>query len=155
VTCSIAAGALTVGDHYNFKLKVTDSASVAEKQTSSASAKVTVKSALAVPGTPKVNHTRLVVSQLLAVTGKIPSAGTAPFAWEWLVSINGGAYTVATQCTANSVTGAASGATITCTVSGGTLTVGDTYHFELSVTDSATSPETAVSAASRTVTVVA
>jgi hypothetical protein len=154
VTCAITGGTLTVGDHYNFKLAVSDSAHAVESKTSSASAKVTVKSALTAPAAPNVSHTRLVVSQLLTVTGRISSSGTSKYSWQWWVSVNGGAYVLATQCAVNSGSGASSG-TVTCTIAGGTLTVGDTYNFELRVTDSATAPETEVSAPSRTVTVVA
>ncbi len=153
-TCSIAAGALTAGDHYNFKLEVTDSATTAETKNSAASAKVTVKSELAAPSAPTVSSTRLVVTQKLTVSAKLPSTGTASYSWQWLVSVNGGSYVDATQCAPSSGTGGAASAHVACSIVGGTLTVGDTYSFELVVTDSATTPETATSAASATVEVV-
>jgi hypothetical protein len=154
VTCSIAANALTAGDHYNFKLEVKDSATSVETETSAASARVTVKSMLTAPGAPSVSSTRLVVSQTLTVTGTLPSSGSSPYSWQWLISVNGGSYVDATQCAANSGSGGGSGAHVTCTIAGGTLTVGDTYSFELVVTDGATVSETVTSAASQTVTVV-
>ncbi len=155
VTCSIASGTLTVGDTYAFKLAVSDGASTTESATTSASSTVHVKSTLVAPAAPSLSTSHLVVSQTLTVKGKIPSSGTSKYAWTWYVSVNGGAYTAATQCSTNSGTGAGAGVTETCTIAGGTLTVGNTYAFELHVTDSATAPETVVSAASKTVSVVA
>ncbi|MGC2788899.1 MAG: thermopsin family protease [Thermoplasmata archaeon] len=151
-TCSIAASTLTVGDHYTFKLRVGDSATTSETETSAASAKVTVSSALTSPAAPTVSTTSLVVTHALTVKGKIPSTGSSPYAWEWLISVNGGSYVPATQCTVNSGTGAAASHTETCTVPANKLTIGDTYSFELVVTDGATTPQTQTSAASATVT---
>ena len=153
-TCSIAANALHAGDTYAFELRVRDSATSTATTYSAASSTVAVSKELTAPSAPSVSSTRLVVSQTLTVTGTLPTTGSAPYAWQWLVSVNGGAYVDATQCSANSGTGDAAGAHVTCTIAGGTLTVGDTYSFELKVTDSATVAETATSAASRTVTVV-
>jgi len=152
-TCSIAAGSLTVSDTYAFKLKVTDSATTAEVQTSAASATVTVKSALTAAAAPTLSATLLDVNQALTVTGILPSTGTSTYSWQWLVSINGGADVAATQCAANSGVGGAAGATKTCIIALGTLVAGDTYSFELQVTDSASLPEVATSLASPTVTV--
>ncbi|MGA8543346.1 MAG: hypothetical protein WB947_07425, partial [Thermoplasmata archaeon] len=153
VTCSIAASTLTVGDHYTFELKVGDSATASETKTSAASAKVTVSSALTPPAAPTVSTTSLVVTHALTVKGTIPTTGSSPYAWEWMISVNGGSYVPATQCTVNSGTGAAAGHTVTCSIAANTLTVGDTYSFELVVTDGATTPQTQTSAASATVTV--
>jgi hypothetical protein len=113
---------------------------------------VYVKSALTAPSTPSVSHTGLVVSQTLTVKSTIKGTGTSPFDWEWMVSTNGGAYTLATQCAVDSGSGGSQ--TVTCTIAGGTLTVGDTYTFELKVADSASAPEHVSSAASKVVTVV-
>jgi Thermopsin len=154
VTCVIAANTLASGDHYNFKLKVSDSATSSESQTSAASAQVKVKTALGAPAKPTVSSTRLDVAQTLTVSGAIPGSGSSPLSWQWLVSVNGGSYVSATQCAVNSGSGASEGASVTCSVAGGTLTVGDTYSFELQVTDGATVAETQTSAASKTVTVV-
>jgi len=153
-TCSIPANYLTAGDTYAFELRVTDSATLAETQTSSASSTVRVASALTAPGAPSVSSTSLVVSRTLTVTGTMPSTGTAPYSWQWLVSVNGGAFVPTTQCTVNSGAGAAAGSTISCTIAGNTLKVGDTYSFELKVTDSATTSETQTSLASSKVTVI-
>ncbi len=154
VTCTIAAGALSNGHTYAFELKVKDSATSKSTAYSLASATVTVSKELGTPSTPSVSSTRLVESQTLTVTGKIPTSGSAPYSWQWLVSVNGGGYVDATQCAVESGTGGAAGATVTCTIAGGTLTVGDTYTFELVITDGATVAETTTSAASKTVTVV-
>ena len=153
VACSVAASTLKMGDTYGFKLQVTDSAATSETQTSSASSVVTVSSALTAPVAPTLTAAKLDVNQVLAVAGVIPSTGTSPYAWQWLVSIDGAAYVAATQCTVNSGTGASGSETETCSVTAGTLTVGDTYAFELQVTDSASTVETLPSSASVTVTV--
>ncbi len=154
VTCSIAAGALHAGDTYAFELKVVDSSTETATTHSDPSSGVKVSKTLTAPAKPSVSSTRLVVSQTLTVTGTLPSTGSATFTWQWLVSVNGGGYVDASQCSQNSGSGGANGAQVTCTISGNTLTVGYTYSFELVVTDGATVSETATSAASRTVTVV-
>jgi hypothetical protein len=64
-------------------------------------------------------------------------------------------YSNATQCAVNDGTGASAGATETCSIAANALTAGDTYTFELRVTDSATSPITQTSAATSAVTVTA
>ena len=141
-TCSIAGNTLTAGDNYAFEVRVTDSATTAETTTSAASATVTVSTKLTAPATPTV----VTSGTTQTVTGTIPSTGTATYSWTWLVSINGAAFATATQCTHNSGSGAAAGATETCAASG--LSTTKTYSWELQVTDSATTPETATSAAS-------
>jgi hypothetical protein len=153
--CVIAPNTLTVGDSYNFRLSVTDSATASESSLTSESSTVFVKAALGTPGKPTVNHTTLVVSATLTVKGKIPTGGTGPYKWEWFVKVNGGAFQEATQCAAPTGSGASQGATETCTIAGGTLTVGDQYQFALKVTDSASAPESTGSALSKTVTVIA
>jgi hypothetical protein len=152
-TCSIAVSTLTVGDTYAFELQVTDSALSPESQTSPAGLVVTVRSALVGPTVPTVSATSLDVDQALTATGTIPSTGTPTYSWQWLISINGGAFTTATQCAVNSGTGASEGVTEACSIAANTLTAGDTYGFELQVTDSATAPETQTSTATSAVTV--
>ena len=153
-TCSIGANTLTVGDHYAFKLKVGDSATTAESQTSVGSAKVIVKSALTAPGAPTVSTTTLVVTHTLTVTGRMPTTGWSTYSWQWMVSVNGGSPVPATQCAVASGSGAGANAKVTCTIAANALTIGDTYSFVLEVTDSATVGETQVSAPSQTVTVI-
>jgi hypothetical protein len=132
---------------------VMDGATSPETQTSSPALAVTVNSALTAPAVPTVSATSLNTNQALVVTAAIPPTGTPTYSWQWLVSINGGAYVPATQCVVNSGTGASSGATVTCSITADPLTAGDTYAFELRVTDSSLSPETQTSAATPTVTV--
>jgi hypothetical protein len=117
------------------------------------SSTLTVYTALTAPAAPTASATSLNANQGLTVTGLIPSTGTSIYSWQWLVSVNGGAYAPATQCAVNSGTGAVGGATETCSVAANTLTAGDTYTFELQVTDSATSPATVTSAPTSVVTV--
>ena len=152
-TCSVAANTLTVGDTYAFELEVTDNATVPETATSASSPTVTVSSALTAPAAPTASATKLDVNQALTVTGKTPTSGSPTYSWQWLVSINGAAYADASQCAVNGGTGATVGATETCSIAANTLTVGDTYSFELMVVDSADSQETATSLASSSVSV--
>jgi hypothetical protein len=152
-TCSIAANALAGGETYAFELEVADNASVPESATSSASSTVTVSPALTAPSIPSVSATALDANQALTVSGTIPTTGTPNYSWQWMVSFNGGTYTVATQCTTSRGTGATGGATETCSIPAGTLVAGDTYAFELTVTDTATSMESATSPASPTVAI--
>ena len=152
-TCDVAASTLTVGDTYAFELQVTDSATLAETQTSPYSSTVTVNSALEAPAAPSTSVTLLDVNQALTVTGTMPTTGTPTYSWQWMISVNGGGYAPATQCAVDSGTGASTGATETCSISTDTLTIGDTYAFELAVADSASSPESATSSASSTVAV--
>jgi hypothetical protein len=155
-TCSIPTSTLTIGDTYAFELRVSDSSGVLpETNTSSFSSTATVNSALTSPGVPTPSASALDVDQVLTITGAIPSTGTSPYSWQWLVSVNGGAYVSATQCAASSGTGASGGDPETCTVAASLLTAGDTYAIELKVTDSASSPETQSSASSSSVAVSA
>jgi hypothetical protein len=155
-TCAVPAGTLTAGDTYSFELNVPDSSLPPQPQTSTPlpSSTVTVFSPLAMPSAPSVSATSLDVGQELLVSGTVPN-GTPTLAWQWLVSVNGASYVPATQCTANSGVGAVAGDTVTCDIVANTLTVGDTYSFELQVTDGATTPETQTSDASPLVTVSA
>jgi hypothetical protein len=116
---------------------------------------VTVNSALTAPVAPTPTVATLNVNEGLTLTGTIPSTGTPTYSWEWLISIDGGAYVAATQCVVNGGTGASGGATERCSIAAGTLTAGDTYSFELRVTDSATSPDSQTSTAISIATVTA
>jgi len=152
-TCTVAANTLSAGSTYTFEFLVNDSASAPESQTSAASAAVAVSSALTAPAAPAVSATALDVNQALAVTGTVPSTGTSSYSWQWLVSVNTGAYATTTLCTVSSGTGASGGAVETCSVPASTLTVGNSYAFELRVTDSATVAETQTSTGSSPVVV--
>jgi hypothetical protein len=112
----------------------------------------TVNTALTAPSTPDVSEISLDLNQTLAANSTLPSTGTSPYSWIWLVSVNGGAYAAATLCATNSGSGASPGANEICTVAPNSLTGGDTYNFELEVTDSAGTPETVASPPSPTVT---
>jgi len=154
-TCAVSAGSLTVGLTYTFELTVNDSASTAESAVSSPSGGVSVSLALTVPATPHVSATALDADQVLTVTDTIPSSGTSPYSWQWLVS-TGGSFSGAGQCAATeSGSGALSGDLETCTVAANTLTSGTTYRFELQVTDSATTHEVLPSLPSASVAVSA
>ena len=152
-TCSVAANTLTAGDTYSFALEVTDSASVNEERTSLGSSQVIVNTPPAAPAAPTVSATVLDADQALTVSGRIPSTGTPTYSWQWLVSVNDGAYASATQCAVDHGSGALGDAATTCTILGGALTVGDTYAFELQVVDNATSAQTLTSSASSTLSV--
>ncbi|HYB79060.1 MAG TPA: hypothetical protein VEG66_04785, partial [Thermoplasmata archaeon] len=153
-TCDIVAGSFTAGTTLAFELEVSDGATASESSTSPVSGTVNVNTALTPPAAPIPNATSLDADQSLAVTGTIPSNGTATYAWQWLMSVDGGEYSDATPCGASaSGTGAAPETLETCSVPSDTLASGDTYTFELEVTDSASSPESATSTASATVAV--
>ena len=135
--------------------KVSDSSSVTPETSCSAGDTVTVNSALTAPAAPTVSATKFDVDQALTVSGTLPSTGTSTYSWQWLVSVNGGAFSAATQCSTNSGSGALAAAPETCSVAANTFTAGNTYAFELQVTDSASSPESQTSSTSPTVTVSA
>jgi hypothetical protein len=153
VTCTMPGGMLSAGNSYNFALEVTDSATAQESSFTASSNTITVNSPLAAPSAPAVSALKLDTDQVETVTATMPSTGTSPYTYNWLVSVNSGAYTATTQCIANSGSGQSSGNTVTCTILGSTLTAGDTYNFKLQVNDSASSPEFATSSASSTVAV--
>ena len=152
-SCVIAGGSLASGDSYTFELFVIDNATTAENATSAASPAVGVRAALVAPEAPSVSATELDVNQALSVTASLPTTGTGSYSWQWLVSVNGGAFLAASLCAVPSGTGGAAGAVVSCTAAGGSLTVPDRYVFELQVTDSASTPEIVVSPASGSVLV--
>ena len=49
---------------------------------------ITVNPALTAPSTPTVSATKLDANQPLNVSSIVPSTGTAPYSWQWLVGIN-------------------------------------------------------------------
>ena len=153
VTCSISGNKLSAGQNYAFELQVTDSASTPETATSSASSVITTNSQLTGSTKPLTSASQLDVKQPLTVNSVMPSTGTPPYAYTWHVSVNGGAYQGATQCTVNTGTNQISGNTVTCTIPSNTLNGGNNYNFELETTDSASAPEGAFSSASNTVNV--
>ncbi len=146
-TCTVTS--TTLGS-YTLSVTVTDSKGATS---SPSSAIVTVNSALTAPTAPAVSAASLNAGQALTVTGTIPSTGTSPYSWQWSVSVNGGAYSAATQCATGNGSGASAGVTETCSIAANTLTVGATYTFELTVTDSASAPATKTSSASSMVTI--
>ncbi|MCL5412182.1 MAG: hypothetical protein M1474_00900, partial [Candidatus Marsarchaeota archaeon] len=153
-SCSVSVNTLTGGDTYAFGFKVTDSANTPETQTSSASSNVVVSSVLTAPSAPVPNLTSVVSNHALTVNGIIPSTGTSPYSWQWLYSIGGNYSSANGICAAASDTGASVNAVESC-IASNTLTGGNTYMFELQVTDSANTPETQTSPASSGVVVMA
>jgi hypothetical protein len=153
VACGISGNTLSSGNRYSFELQVSDGASVPSTVISAASTTVDVGAALSAPAAPSVSAQDLDVDQAETVNGVMPSTGTSPFSYSWLVSEDGGAYASAAQCAANSGTGQASGNTVTCAIAGNALEVGHAYLYELQVTDSASLPEFTTSVASPSVSV--
>ena len=153
VACAVPANTFTMGDTYTFKLQVSDGAATSETTNSPGSSTIAVSSQLTPPTTPSTSAASLDSDQVETITGTIPSTGTSPYSYTWHLSVNGGAYAGATQCTVNTGSGQIAGNTVTCTVPGGTLSAGNTYNFELEVTDSATAQGSAFSAASNTISV--
>jgi hypothetical protein len=155
VTCSIAPGTLTVGLPYTLYLQETDSAPTPQTADSTTSSGITVSSQLTPSSTPTVSSATLTVGEPEAITSTLPSTGTTPYTYTWLVSINGGSYSAATQCAQNTGSNQAASSTVTCTVPANTLSGGNTYQFELELLDSATVHEVAVSSSSPSITVSA
>ena len=152
VSCTIPAGALTSGHRYAFELTVSDSATSAATATSAASSYVPVRTSLTPPGTPTVGTTSLDANLPLNVTDTLPSNGTPPYSWRWLIASNSGTYANATECgTSENGFGAAAGTLETCAIPGKTLAALTNYTFELRVTDNASSPESVTSSSSSTV----
>ena len=114
---------------------------------------LTVNPALTAPTAPTVSATKLDVNQPLTVNGIIPSTGTPTYSWQWLYSTGSGYSSANSICGTGYGTGASAGASEQCSIAANTLTAGDTYTFELQVTDSASTPETQTSGASPTVAV--
>jgi hypothetical protein len=150
-SCTIAPNTLTAGDSYAVEFQVRDNATVPETRTSPAGPTLTVSPALTAPPAPTPSATLLDSDLPLTVTGIIPLTGTPTYSWQWQISVDSAAYVDATQCSVNSGSGAAAGATEICNITAGTLEAGQTYTFEFLVTDSASTPETQPSAASPTV----
>ena len=139
-TGSATFTAVSPGATIYYCIVVTDSATTPTSATS-ANSHVTVHSALTAPAVPSVTYPS---STTATVVGVIPSTGTSTYTYTWLVSVNGAAYATSTYCTTNSAAGVAAGAMETCSASG--LSTTATYSWELQVKDSATTPETVISA---------
>jgi len=144
--CNIAANALTPGDTYTFEFQITDSATAPQTAISTGSEIVSVSSKLQAPGAPTLSATALDRNQALTVTGSLPSTGSAPYSWQWLVSVNGGSYLLSKHCTSPSGNGGTTGEGVSCAIVPNALTTGDAYRFELRAIDNATLPEKATSA---------
>ena len=109
---------------------------------------VPVNPALTAPSAPALNPNVVDVGQPLSVKATLETTGTAPYSYEWLVSVNFGPYSKASLCANPNGTGAIAGASETCTVVPSELRGGTKYAFEIVVNDSATTPESVTSAAS-------
>ncbi|MDE1882287.1 MAG: hypothetical protein KGI89_17265, partial [Euryarchaeota archaeon] len=69
------------------------------------------------------------------MTDSLPTSGVAPFSWIWLISTSGGPFAASTRCAVNSGGDAQGGTGVTCSIAPGSLTGGNTYAFELEVSD--------------------
>ena len=84
-TCSIAGSTLTAGDNYAFELKVTDSATTPETQTSAASPTVPVSSVLGTPTTPVITANTFDYLQTNTFTiSTTVSGGTSPYTYNFI-----------------------------------------------------------------------
>ncbi len=155
VACALPGSSLSDGLSYRFVLSVVDAALAPESVLSLPSPSVAVASPLTAPGAPAINASTWNGSAPLEVVGTLPSSGASPYAWQWLESVNGSAFEAASVCSTGAGTGALAGATVDCTVASGSAQDGQSLRFELAVTDSASNPESAVSAPSPAVTVLA
>lgn len=147
-TCSVPASTLSGGSTYAFELSATDGSAIAETAVSNASLPVSVSSALTPSSTPSPNATSLDADQVLGVASTLPTTGTAPYAWTWLVSMDGGPLTAA-PCVVASGTGGQAGVLESCSVGANLLSGGHSYSFVLRVSDSASNPDRVSSSSSR------
>ncbi len=91
---------------------------------------------LTAPGQPTVSATVLDSDQVLSVQDSVPTTGSAPFEYEWLVSVNGGVFGKANVCSIPDGSGVPKGTVETCTVPAGTLISGKSYAFTFAINDS-------------------
>ncbi|MCW6159897.1 MAG: hypothetical protein LVQ95_02295 [Candidatus Micrarchaeales archaeon] len=148
---TISFPASTTGT-FSYNAIVTDLGTSAPYVFNSATNTISINTALTAASTPLASATSLDIDQSMTVNSVLPTSGTSPYTYNWLVSVGGGPYGQATQCTTNSLANQAGGTLETCTINGGTLTAGTSYDFELMTTDSAGTPETATSPASSAIT---
>ncbi len=156
VTCYIKPGALAPKSTYSFELHVVESTNATNNATSPASQQIAVAGPLATPQAPSVSSSQIDQLQGVNVTGMVPSGGTPPYSYQWLVSVSGvddGAYLPATQCQTDSGVATAAANAVTCAIKAGTLSAAHNYSFELMVSDNATTPESEISAPSHGITV--
>ncbi len=157
VTCSFATTEATALGTYAFELQVTDSSESPETEVSEGVGNVTVDPALASPGGPTVLVPKLDLGQtptVVAATLPADLGGTGAVSYSWLVAWNGNGFVAATSSQCTTPAGPASGGlTVDCSV--GLTAAPGTYAYEVELTDSATSPQTAVSAAAGPVAVAA
>lgn len=152
VTCDVFPNTFSPNTTYSFQLVVTDSSSSPSTTTSPPSAMVTVRSAL-VSFRPVISATRIDQDQLSGVGDEV-TTGTSPYAFQWLVSVNSGAFTAVPSCSPNATSGTVNAyVVLLCMFQKGTLTVGKTYAFEFHISDSANVSETLTSPPTPTMTV--
>ena len=136
---------------YTVSAHVQDSATAIESNTLSNT--LMAYNALTAPASPTLSANTLDANQALTVNGTIPSTGAPPYSYQWFYS-TGGSYASANSiCTTGSGTGVQTGNIVSCFAAANTLTVGDTYTFELEATDNASTPDSKTSAASPKLTV--
>ncbi len=90
---------------------------------------VPVNPALTAPSAPAPNPNVVDMGQPLSVKATLETTGTAPYSYEWLVSVNSGPYSKASLCVNPNGTGAITGASETCAVAPSELRAGAQYAF--------------------------
>ncbi|MCW6159896.1 MAG: hypothetical protein LVQ95_02290, partial [Candidatus Micrarchaeales archaeon] len=79
----ITGSTLTAGDNYAFELRVTDSASTPETQTSASSQTITTNTALTASAAPTASNSVIDSGQSSTLTVAAPTTGTPPYYYQW------------------------------------------------------------------------
>lgn len=134
--------------------RVTDSSTVGPVSVLSAPASVIVAPALGPARAPTTSAARI-QGEPLAISGTLPTTGTAPYAWQWLLSRNGSDFLSADSVCAGGSGSSGYGAEIvSCSIPAGALVPGN-YTFALRVRDSASIAEISTSNNSTPVQILA
>ncbi len=150
-TLTITSSVSDTPGTYYYCTSVQDGAGVFANPTTTAS--VMLSAPLTASSTPQATPTLVDQNQSLQLTSILPSSGTAPLAWVWQVSLNGGAYSTASLCSTSSGSGASYGATETCSISASSWPSSGSYSFRLNTSDSSGAGAESATSASVTVNV--
>ncbi len=140
---TISTGTLATVGTWHFELQVTDSAGPPAETATSNVVSVLVNSAFSNANAPVISVSPTTIdsgqSATLTTTSSFTSGGTSPYSCQWLEEAPGAesysALGSSFSCTTSSLP----------TISTGTLATVGTWHFELKVTDSSGTPQTATS----------
>ncbi|MDE1871385.1 MAG: hypothetical protein KGI06_04060 [Candidatus Micrarchaeota archaeon] len=116
-----------------------------QESNTSALDSITINTVLTAPSQPTVTNTIMDQGEDTIITATLPSSGTPPYTYNWMVSTNGGgSFSPATaQCGATASGTALADEQVSCTFKTNTLTAPlGGYYFELKINDSTTAGAT-------------